>query len=156
MPMHNIAGEWRGHYQYRRHPDSGCAFSAFFSENAGTLTGTIVDDSFPGKASLTGSFSFPAIQFTKFYAKQGSQIENIKKQGNTTVYTIAKFGNPVEYTGSMTEDGKSMSGTWSITSESGVSTTGTWVAHKFEEEAKEKTKEKASRVKEPQLEEHLL
>jgi hypothetical protein len=154
MTAHSIAGEWRGHYQYHQSPDLGSGFSAFFSEISGRIEGTIVDDFSPGKASLTGSFSFPSVQFTKVYLKAG-QVEHIDIQANKTTYTIETFGDPVEYEGSMSEDGKSMSGTWVINSKNALST-GSWTAYRLEEEENKEVKEKASRVKERQLDEQLL
>lgn len=148
MTAHNIAGEWRGHYAYRSSPDNGCSFSAFFSETSGKLEGTIVDDDFPGKASLIGSFSFPSVQFTKTYSKSG-QTHRIEQQANQTVVYLETYGDPIEYDGLMSEDGKSMNGTWTIVNEDG-STAGTWTAYRLNEEEELDSTE---RVKERQLDE---
>jgi hypothetical protein len=136
MEAHSIAGEWRGHYQYRKLPDHGCSFSAFFSESSGQIDGTIVDDFAPGEARLEGSFAFPSLQFTKVYLN--------------TIYSVA----PIDYVGSMSQDGKTISGTWTIKNDH--STSGTWTAHRLNEEAVDLAKKKARRVGTPQVEDALI
>lgn len=145
MGKHNIAGEWRGHYDYYSMPDRGCGFNAFFSEHSGRIEGTIVDDYSPGKATLTGSFSYPSVLFTKTYAKSG-QYSEVEKQGDQMIMTFYNFLEPIEYEGTMTEDGKTMSGKWLINGKSATAA-GTWTAYRvFEEEEKEKATEKVEIV----------
>jgi hypothetical protein len=148
MAIHSIAGEWRGHYEYYGAADRGCGFNAFFRENSGRIEGTIVDDFQPGKAQLTGSFMFPSVLFTKVYVNPGEYIE-IEEQSNQTFMYFSDSSNPVEYEGAMTEDGKTMSGKWSINSDLGL-TEGTWTAYRILEEEK-KQEEKVSIVKEEQI-----
>jgi hypothetical protein len=138
MPDRNIAGKWRGHYQYRGVPDHGSGFNAFFSETSGQIDGTIVDDFAPGEASITGAFSFPSVHFTKVY-----------------LTPIQSYAEPIEYEGSMSADGKNMSGTWTINGPTS-SGAGTWTAYRLDEKEKKKAKESATDLRQPQLEENLL
>ncbi len=86
MTDHSIAGEWLGHYRYDNLPTNGGGFTAFFSETSGTLHGNIVDDGTSGKATLTGTFSFPDLKFTKRYVKP-SQSKSIKKEKLAILYS---------------------------------------------------------------------
>ncbi len=173
MTDHSIAGEWLGHYRYDKIPAPGGAFTAFFSETSGALHGTIVDDGSSGKATLTGTFSFPDVRFTKRYVKT-SESKSIKKEKvvtpkfqigfgkfgfgigqeqTRTTTTTETFGNPVEYEGTMSQDGQSMSGTWKIQTENSVNS-GTWSASKLkEDDVQEQLKTNVSRVKEREKEE---
>jgi hypothetical protein len=129
----------------------GGDFTLCFSESTGPLEGTIVDDSSAGSASLTGSFSFPSIKFTKVYSKASQAKQEVDKKKITvlgkpitfgklqirvdqekTIKTIATetFGNPVEYEGTMSEDGQMLSGKWKIESKNGRSA-GSWNAHRL-------------------------
>ncbi len=169
MAVNTIAGEWHGRYYYDGFPKLGGDFTAFFSETAGSLHGTIVDDGGAGKATLTGSFSFPSVQFTKVYLKS-SKAKYVEERktivpkfgmfgGNQTITskatTTETFGNPVEYEGLMSEDGKTLNGKWKLTSEKGV-TAGSWTANRLiEEEEHKDVKEKVSRVKAHELDEVL-
>ena len=147
MGKHNIAGEWRGHYDYHGMPDQGCGFNAFFSEHSGRIEGTIVDDYSPGKATFTGSFSYPSVLFTKVYAKPG-EFHEMEGQGNKTTMTFYSFLEPIEYEGTMTEDGKTMSGKWLINGKAATAA-GTWTAYRvLEEEEKERATEKVEIVNE--------
>lgn len=150
----SIAGKWRGHYQYRGVPDSGSGFGAFFSETAGRIDGTVEDDFAPGEASVTGSFFFPSVQFTKVYRYPIRDYIVDKQSNQVMMYTA--FADPIEYEGSMSEDGKTMRGTWTINSASGLPVTGTWTAYRLEEKEKKKEKETERKVKEPQSDELLV
>jgi len=138
MATKSIAGEWRGHYRYRECPDQGSGFSAFITETAGRIEGTIIDDFKPTNASFTGSFSFPSVQFTKVYSNP------------------AQVTYPIEYQGSMSEDGKEMSGTWLLHDINNVCHTGTWIANRVDETEENTASERESRVKEPVLDENLI
>lgn len=147
MAKHSIAGEWRGHYDYYGMPDKGCGFNAFISEHSGRLEGTIVDDYSPGKASLSGSFSYPSILFTKVYSKSG-HFSELEKQGDQTFITFYSFLEPIEYEGTMTEDGKTMSGKWLINGKQSTAA-GTWTAYRvLEDEEEQRETEKVEIVKE--------
>jgi hypothetical protein len=154
MSIRSIAGEWRGHYYSHRIPDVGSGFSAFISENSGRIEGTIVDDNAPGKASFRGSFAFPTVLFTKVYVNAGKG-ERISISETTSVKL--SYANPIEYEGSMSEDGKTIQGTWTITNSLSK---GTWTAYRIEEEEKKEEiseKKKIERgLKVPQLDEHFL
>lgn len=149
MASRNIGGEWRGHYAYPGAPDQGSGFAAFFLEKSGRVDGSVIDDFWPGKATVSGSFTFPNLQFTKVYDKQ------LKAQSSDKgVLTPEHFLSPVLYEGTMTEDGKTLSGTWTIAGPDHVM--GTWTAHRPEDEAEKQVTEKGTRIKEPQVDEHLV
>lgn len=147
MTDRSIAGEWVGRYIYDKLPTHGGGFTAFISENSGAIHGTIVDDGKAGKATLNGTFSFPEVHFCKMYVKP-SKNESEKREKIVTpkfqigigkfgfgigheqtriTKTTETFGNPVEYHGTMSQDGQHMSGTWKIQSEKN-SASGTWSA----------------------------
>ncbi|MBS1953340.1 MAG: hypothetical protein JST89_04085 [Cyanobacteria bacterium SZAS-4] len=173
MTDHNIAGEWLGHYRYDKHPTPGGGFTAFFSETGGAIHGSIVDDGGAGKATLTGTFSFPDIRFTKLYVRptQNKSTKSEKtftpkfqigfgkfgigigKENTVTTTTTETFGNPVEYEGTMSHDGKSMSGTWKIQGPN-ISNSGTWSASRLkEDDVQDQIKINAVRTKEREKEE---
>lgn len=153
MSDHSIAGEWIGRYAYDNAPSHGGGFTAFFTETSGTIHGNIVDDGKSGKATVNGTFFFPDVQFTKVYV-QPSKSESTKTEKiltpkfqlgfgkfglgigheqTITTKTTETFGNPVEYQGTMSQDGKSISGTWKIQDKK-LSNSGTWSASRLEED----------------------
>ena len=126
MTSYKIDGKWRGHYTYASNPDSGSSFDAIFEDKDGALAGEIVDDEWMGAAVIVGSFSFPDVRFTKQYT--GIKLASI------------------DYKGTMSSDGKTMSGTW-IIFESEKTIRGSWHAYRIDQQ-QEKRKEKAHAVKE--------
>jgi hypothetical protein len=167
MTSHSIAGEWHGRYGYDGIPNKGSDFVAFFSEISGSLGGTIVDDGSTGKASVTGSFSFPSLQFVKAYVKVTESTRVEKKfnpkfkmfgigLGTMTTTTIKETNaNPVYYDGTMSDDGRTLGGKWAIKNEKGMAiASGTWTANKLlEDEEQKEVKEKVGRVKGREVEE---
>jgi hypothetical protein len=152
MADQSIAGEWRGRYRYDMSPDMGADFSIWFTETADGLEGTVAENSSAGNASLKGSFSFPIVQFTKLYLKP-SVSEKVKKEKTfepkhkfkffnfqigigkenvTTTTTKEHFGDPVEYEGKMSDDGRTLEGIWTLKSQSGAASSGTWTATRAE------------------------
>lgn len=126
MTFHKIDGKWRGHYTYAYNSDAGSSFDAYFEDRKGALSGEIVDDEWLGAAVIVGSFSFPDIRFTK-------------------QYTTRKLST-IDYTGTMSADGKTMSGKWVIY-ESETSLRGSWHAYRADKGA-EKRQAKTNAVKE--------
>lgn len=146
MPVRKISGEWRGHYTYKHRPDDGDGFALFIIENSGTIEGKAIDDNGPGPARLSGSFAFPSVVFTKVYEKPGTTHE-VEKVGDKTIVRIGLYGPPVEYEGSMTEDGKTMSGNWVINGDRGLLGIGSWTAYRVEGEEFEDSLEAGARQK---------
>lgn len=122
---HKIDGKWRGHYTYAANTDLGSSFDAHFEDLKGALSGEIVDDEWLGAAVIVGSFGFPDVQFTKQY---------------TTVKVPS-----IDYKGTMSDDGKTMSGTWVIFDEKRMR--GSWHAYRINQQ-QEKRQEKTSAAKE--------
>ncbi len=131
MSEQSIAGNWRGHYAYHQVPDAGSSFSATFRDEENVLSGTVVDDFWPGEARLLGSFSFPTVSFTKTYVIGGLA--------------------PITYKGTMSGDGKALNGTWSI-AERGHEYRGSWTAHRLDDENKKKAKVKGVEMRTPETE----
>jgi hypothetical protein len=154
LDTYSIAGKWHGHYEYDMMPNHGANFTICFSEIAGCLEGTVLDDNSAGEATLAGSFSFPYVRFEKVYLKasEAKQVSEEKKlvpikvfgielpigRPTVTTTTIREiFGNPIKYEGSMSDDGKTLNGIWTVTSESGAASTGNWSATRLIKEEKE-------------------
>ena len=110
---HSIAGSWMGQYFYLGEQD-GSAFEVVFVEIGSGLKkrveGSVLDNCNLGEAMVSGSFTYPSLQFIKTY--------------------ISMRIDPVEYRGTMNEDGTVIAGNWYIRPrdrDSG-STMGTWIA----------------------------
>jgi hypothetical protein len=130
MVNHGITGKWRGHYSYHRRPDDGSGFDVSFIEEKDGLTGTVRDDFAPHDATLLGTFSYPAVAFVKTYTQP-------------TYF-------PIKYEGTMSDDGKSIRGTWVIEADP-YSTSGTWTAFRASEDVP-KQSDHSQRVRERQTE----
>jgi hypothetical protein len=132
---HNIQGSWRGCYFYavQLAGGRGFGFEAVFLESGGVLEGNILDDSHLGEAVVSGSFTYPTVTFVKRYRN--------------------KPGAPIRYEGTMSEDGKTLQGSWFLISGQG-STRGTWVANRtsdgedltFKRENEEETEDEREKV----------
>ena len=102
-----------GQYFYLGEQD-GSAFEVVFVEIGSgfekRVEGSVLDNCNLGEAMVTGSFTYPSLQFIKTY--------------------ISMRIDPVEYRGTMNEDGTVIVGNWYIRprdKDSG-STMGTWIA----------------------------
>jgi hypothetical protein len=129
---HSLNGCWYGNYYYASAGDKPYGFEAVFIENAGSVSGNILDLGVHGEASVTGTFSSGKVSFTKVYYKGG--------------------GNSVLYEGMMSEDGKMLSGQWQIP----PLARGNWIAWRVEEkdnleEMTTDTERDAEREAEPQV-----
>jgi len=154
MANQTIAGKWRGHYQVPHFPQHDSTFTAFISENGGQIEGAIEDDCQLGEATLTGTFSFPSVRFTKVYLRQG-QINDVVKRGNTTMIITSTYGPPIDYQGTMSNDGKEMNGTWTINSEN-ARARGTWTAYRLEDKETEKSNQTSKPSEVKKLEEEVV
>jgi hypothetical protein len=101
--MTDVNGNWLGTYWQAGSPTR---FEATFVQNSNTLTGRILDDGYLGEAQITGEVVGRSISFTKQYLTTSS--------------------SPIRYTGTISEDGESMSGDWDIS----LSGSGKWEAQK--------------------------
>ncbi len=106
---HSIAGSWMGQYYYLGQ-QSGSAFEVVFVEIGSRVEGSVLDNCKLGEALVSGTFTYPNLQFIKTYI--GVRID------------------PVEYRGTMNEDGTVISGNWYIRprSKGSGATMGTWIA----------------------------
>jgi hypothetical protein len=103
-----LSGSWYGNYYYAS-GTTPYGFEAVFIERNGAVEGNILDLGISGEASISGTFTYPRLQFRKTY------------------YKLAK--NPVDYEGTMSSDGKTLTGNWKIP----PSAKGTWIAWRIEE-----------------------
>lgn len=106
---HSLQGSWLGNYYYRS-VNQAFAFEAVFVEFQGKVDGNILDDSNLGEARISGSFTYPNLNFVKKYDRAGLEV--------------------VRYEGTMDEDGKRIAGFWSIN----PTCSGTWVAWRSDDE----------------------
>jgi len=111
---HNIQGSWRGKYYYAGE-GRAFGFEAVFIEYNGAIEGNILDDGDLGEAIVGGSFSYPNVKFTKRYRRVGLDSPN--------------------YQGTMSEDGKKLSGKWLISKTRLTHRTisGPWVAMRLDD-----------------------
>lgn len=106
---HSISGTWLGNYYYDRVADPH-GFEAVFVQSGTQVEGSILDDGQLGEAHVNGSFVSGQLKFCKIYNGAAR--------------------NPVHYEGTMSEDGKSISGRWQID----VKTRGSWMAWRLDDE----------------------
>jgi hypothetical protein len=101
----SIAGGWLGTYYYggAQAWQPPCRFEATFAPlgSDGRFTGTILDDGPLGVANATGRQTGRNVDFTKVYVGPGGGASGLA---------------PIEYEGTLSEDGRSVSGTWRIVS----------------------------------------
>lgn len=109
MSKHNVNGSWLGNFYYSSIAQP-FGFEAVFMEVNGSIEGSILDDGNLGEAFIFGTFSDPNLSFTKKYRNSGLHA--------------------VVYEGSLSDEGKKLTGTWRI----GSSANGSWVAWRQEEE----------------------
>lgn len=99
-PDHSILGGWLGTYYYRSRHEMPVRFEATFSplrDDATGFGGTILDDLPSGEAVVThGQQTGPSVRFTKTYREP----------------TAGSEGAPIHYLGTMSDDGKLVTGSW--------------------------------------------
>ena len=101
--MANLNGTWLGTYWQQGVPTR---FELSLVQGGNTISGSILDDSRLGEASLVGEVIGRRISFTKRYL-------------TSSRYTI-------DYTGTVSEEGNFMEGTWEVKSFD----SGPWEAHR--------------------------
>jgi hypothetical protein len=126
-PNHNVQGSWLGQYFYSEDPSNGFAFEAVFLDIDGHVEGHILDDNFMGEAVVAGTFKYPTLTFTKIYRAAGSL--------------------PVQYDGTMSEDGKELRGRWHISGDN----SGTWFAQRDSNGASDTLPQRETEVPEREL-----
>ena len=99
----NLTGEWSGQVSYPSRLGPTTPFLAHLRDDGGRLTGTIIEpDVFFGgptlEASLSGTRQGTSVDFTKMYGPAAPP----------------DFANPVDYVGSLSADGNTVSGVWSL------------------------------------------
>jgi hypothetical protein len=105
--MTDLSGMWLGTYWQR---DTPTRFEATLVQGGNALSGSILDDGYLGEAWLAGTTAGRQVQFVKRYLGQSLP--------------------PVDYAGTVSEDGNHISGQWSI---AGFDS-GPWEAHRSEDD----------------------
>lgn len=98
----NLTGDWSGEFAYPRNSGPTTPFLASIRDEGGRLTGTIIEpDIVSGAASVTATLAG---------LRQGSSVDFTK------TYSAPPFGydNPVDYVGSLSDDGNTVTGVWSL------------------------------------------
>lgn len=103
-----LSGSWFGNYYYSS-ATTAYGFEAVFIESNGAISGNILDMNTLGEANVVGTFACPQVGFTKIYYKSNHA--------------------PVKYDGTLSADGKTMTGTWQIP----PMARGNWIAWRIEE-----------------------
>ena len=109
----DISGMWLGTYWQRSNPTR---FDVTFAQGGNSLSGRVMDDSALGEANLSGTIAGRRITFVKRY--------------------LASSQAPIEYSGTVSEDGNFMSGEWRI---AGFDR-GNWEAHRNEDDLTQQLK----------------
>lgn len=92
-----ITGDWQGMYYYNSGMLPDTAFDAHFEvAESGTVSGMISDHMNRGQATVAGEQEGRRFRFVKQY--------------------VTRRAKPVEYDGEIAPDGRTISGTWSLTS----------------------------------------
>ena len=98
----DLTGQWNGTFAYPRSAGPATPFVAVIIESAGHVTGSISEpDLFTGaviEAAIAGARSCLSVDFTKTYCASAS----------------GAYDNPVDYVGSLSGDGKVVTGVWSL------------------------------------------
>ncbi len=101
--MADLSGTWLGTYWQSGQP---IRFEATIIQAGNTLSGHILDDNYLGEARFSGTVMGRKIDFTKRY--------------------LISTPEPVNYTGSVSEDENYIQGKWNI----GFIYSGAWEAHR--------------------------
>lgn len=114
-----VAGGWLGAYAYDgpMQDQPPVRFEATFlpAPGAGRFSGSILDAGQMGEANVTGSQTGRKVQFPKQYLRPGMK--------------------PIAYQGTLSEDGRVLTGTWQISAEA----QGVWDARRLWSEPAEDT-----------------
>ncbi|NJL45751.1 MAG: hypothetical protein HC922_08585 [Leptolyngbyaceae cyanobacterium SM2_3_12] len=104
--MVDLSGTWLGTYWQRGNPTR---FEATLVQGGNTLSGRLLDDGYLGEAQMSGTVAGHRVHFVKRYFNSSQA--------------------PIDYTGTVSEDGDHMGGQWYI----GQFDAGTWEAHRGED-----------------------
>jgi len=103
----DLTGRWDGTYRYSDGLGPETPFVAVFSEAGARFSGEIIEPNayrpVSAHAMVEGVRSGRAVEFTKTYRLAGPAYET-----------------PVDYSGRMSEDGQSISGTWFLAEFDGI------------------------------------
>ncbi|WAT18634.1 hypothetical protein OZN62_03370 [Aurantiacibacter sp. MUD11] len=102
MSADDLSGQWSGEYAYPRDTGPVTPFLAIIEDHGGRLTGTIIEpntvESGTLEADLVGLRHGTGVDFTKTYTPGASR----------------HYSHPVDYVGSVSEDGQVIKGVWSL------------------------------------------
>lgn len=101
-PTFNLTGDWSGEFMYPLHSGPTTPFLATIVDDAGRVAGSIIEpDTVSGGPTVTAVLSGH---------RSGSSVDFTKR------YLCPPYGyeNPVDYVGSLSEDGNTVTGVWSL------------------------------------------
>ncbi|APE28995.1 hypothetical protein [Aurantiacibacter gangjinensis] len=102
MSAEDLSGQWSGEYAYPQGFGPVTPFLAIIEDKGGYISGTIVEPDMIGgetlEALIVGTRGGTGVDFTKVYAPSFS----------------ARYSNPVDYVGSVQDDGMTIRGMWSL------------------------------------------
>lgn len=119
--QNNVTGTWLGNYYYAS-VGNATGFEAALVQSGNAVEGSILDDGALGEAHLTGTCTAGELTFCKIYN--------------------SKARDPVYYRGVLSEDGKSITGTWRINK----TVHGSWKAWRLDDEKLPETMERDEEV----------
>jgi hypothetical protein len=97
----NLSGEWQGTYRYPRGAGPDTPFLAVIEDRNGALSGRIIEPNGirpeTAQATLAGRRFGMSVDFTKDYHGAGPE-----------------YATPVDYVGSISDDGRKIAGVWSL------------------------------------------
>jgi hypothetical protein len=114
---HSFAGGWIGTYAYtgrQKHQKPVRFEAAIRVLDTNAFTGDLIDDNYLGDSDAVGEQAGRRVRFTKTYRKP-------PPRGHQTA--------PIEYSGTISDDGRTVAGSWRATFPSGVAE-GVWDARR--------------------------
>jgi hypothetical protein len=99
----NLTGQWSGEYSYPGLIGPTTPFLATLTETGGRLTGTVIEPD-----TVTGA---PVIEATIAGIRAGQNVDFTKSYGPAA---SEGYGTPVDYVGTLSGDGNTVAGVWSL------------------------------------------
>ena len=99
----NLTGHWSGEFSYPRHSGPTTPFLATIEDRGGRLSGTIIEPDI-----VTGA---PSIEASLVGLRHGSSLDFTKSYRPPAPLG---YETPVDYVGSISEDGNLVTGVWSL------------------------------------------
>lgn len=99
----NVSGQWWGQFSYPRHEGPTTSFLARLEDHGGRLSGTIIEPNIITPDSTIEAFLTGI--------RHGTSVDFVKTYGPPAPYG---YEHPVDYVGSLSDDGNTIKGVWSL------------------------------------------